>query len=66
MVCMSFQNDLNSEENKFWEDLITYFPFTTYWVSGATRTACKTQRPTFIPLLRVYSLTRESFYRAIT
>jgi hypothetical protein len=49
---------------KFWEDLIACFPFTTYRVFDATRTAQKTPRPTAVLLLRVYSLPRESVYPA--
>jgi hypothetical protein len=54
----------NKKNEKLWEELITNFSFTTYLVSDTTRTAYKTQRPTFL-LLRVYLLQQKFIYRVV-
>jgi hypothetical protein len=56
--------ETTTNNGKFWEEVIAYFPFTTYWVFVTTRTAWETPRPTVILILRVYSLQWERVYWA--
>jgi hypothetical protein len=51
-----FHSSTHQNNKKFWESLLAYFPFTTYWVYDTLRTAQKSPRPTVLLLWRVESL----------
>jgi hypothetical protein len=52
----------SKKEQEVQEELIAYFPFTTYWESDTTQTAQKTLRPTVLLLLCVYAFPWECVY----
>jgi hypothetical protein len=53
ICCGYWQHRIITKDKKFWEEIIAYFPFTTYWVFDTTRTALKIPRPTVVLLLCV-------------